>query len=55
MAPEFVGKYRILEEIAAGGQGAVYRAFDPSTGKIVTIKVLHTQHTNNDSFVERFR
>ena len=53
--PDHIGAYRILEEIAAGGQGAVYRAFDPSTGMIVAIKVLHEKNADNDSFIERFQ
>ncbi|MCZ6538439.1 MAG: protein kinase, partial [Chloroflexi bacterium] len=55
MAAEQIGKYRVIEEIASGGQGAVFRAFDPSTGMIVAIKVLHAQFANNEAFVERFR
>ena len=54
MANELIGKYRVLNEIASGGQGAVFRAFDPSTGMIVAIKVLHAQYASNKSFVERF-
>ena len=36
-----IGRYRVLEEIAAGGQGTVYRAFDSDSGQIVAVKVLH--------------
>ena len=53
--PRQIGKYQVLEEIASGGQGAVYRAFDSSTAATVAIKVLHQQHSGNESFVERFR
>ena len=55
MAPEFIGKYRVLDEIAAGGQGAVYRAFDPSTGMIVAVKVPHAHLLSSEDGVERFR
>ena len=55
MAPERIGKYQVLGEIASGGQGAVYRAFDPSTGMTVAIKVLHAQYASNEAFVERFQ
>jgi hypothetical protein len=34
MAIELIGKYRVLNEIASGGQRAVFRAFDPTTGII---------------------
>ena len=39
--PRQIGKYRILNEIASGAQGAVYRGFDPSTSTTVAVKVLH--------------
>ncbi len=55
MALERIGKYQVLEEIASGAQGAVYRAFDPSNGMTVAVKVLHAQYSNDESFVERFR
>ena len=50
-----IGKYQILEEIAAGGQGAVYRAFDPDSGQILALKVLHSSLTGDRSYIERFR
>ena len=55
MAEHRVGRYRILEEIASGSQGAVSRAFDPDTGLIVAVKVLHPEVARDPSFVERFR
>ena len=50
-----IGRYRILEEIASGSQGAVYRAFDPDSGQIVAVKVLHPSLTGNRDYLERFR
>ena len=55
MAEDRVGKYNIVEEIASGSQGAVYRAFDSDTGRIVAVKVLHPEVARDPSFVERFR
>ncbi len=49
-----IGRYQILEEIAAGGQGTVYRVFDPDTGHIVPLKVLHASLSNDTTYVERF-
>ena len=53
MAEERLGRYRILDEIASGNQGAVYRAFDPETARIVAVKVLHPTLIGNQSFLER--
>ena len=41
MSQERLGHYRILEKIATGAQGSVYRAFDPDTGLLVALKILH--------------
>ena len=42
-----IGRYQILEEIAAGGQGTVCRAFDGETRQIVVLKVLHPALSGN--------
>ena len=34
------GRFRIEAELARGGMGAVFRAFDRSTGRRVALKVL---------------
>ena len=52
---EHLGRYQLLEEIAAGGQATVHRAFDPQTGRIVALKVLHPSLTGDRSYLERFR
>ena len=49
-----IGRYQILEEIASGGQGAVYRAFDPDSGQIIAVKLLHPTQTGNREYLERF-
>ena len=55
MEQQQIGRYQILDEIASGGQGAVYRVFDPDTGQIVALKVLHGFLSNDSNYVERFR
>jgi tRNA A-37 threonylcarbamoyl transferase component Bud32 len=36
--PAFIGKYQLLEKLAEGGQGVVYRALHPGLGKEVVLK-----------------
>ena len=49
-----IGRYQILEEIASGSQGLVYRAFDPQTNQIIALKVLHSSLTSDRTYLERF-
>ncbi len=55
MEQQPIGRYQVLDEIASGGQGAVYRVFDPDTGQIVALKVLHGFLSTDSNYVERFR
>ena len=50
-----LGRYRILEEIAAGAQGTVYRGYDPEGGQIIALKVLHPTLSGDRTYIERFR
>ncbi len=47
------GRYRMLQRVAAGGMGTVYRALDLPSGREVAVKVL--DDVGSDEFVERFR
>ena len=55
MAEDHIGRYRILEEIASGAQGTVYRAFDLDARRLVAVKVLHPRLTGDESYLMRFR
>ncbi|MEO8391925.1 MAG: protein kinase [Chloroflexota bacterium] len=46
--------YELRERIGAGGFGTVYRAFQPSVGREVAIKVILPQYANHPDFVRRF-
>jgi len=40
--PFQLGRFQLLEQIGEGGQGTVYRAYDPNKAATVAIKVLNT-------------
>lgn len=50
----YLGGYRILYKIASGSFGRVFRADDPSSGRIVAIKVLRRRWTEKPQQVELF-
>jgi eukaryotic-like serine/threonine-protein kinase len=49
------GRYRILERIAAGGMGEVFRAHDAVLAREVAIKILHRSLAGDADFIDRFR
>ncbi len=51
--PEKIGKYKIVELIAQGGMGAVYKGEHPTLERPVILKKLTLR--GNPDFVERFR
>lgn len=49
-----LGHFNLLEEIAHGGMGTVYRAFDPTLNREVAIKVLRESLAQDPKFIADF-
>jgi serine/threonine protein kinase len=49
------GRYELQEVIGMGGMANVYRSYDTTEEKLVAIKILKDEYSNNDEFVRRFR
>ncbi|MCK6577681.1 MAG: protein kinase [Anaerolineae bacterium] len=49
-----LGRYELRERIGAGGTARVYKAYDPTLGRLVAIKVLYEHLAEDATFQERF-
>ena len=47
-------RYKLLEVMAAGSMGAVYKAERVPVGKLVAVKFLHASFANDSEFQARF-
>jgi serine/threonine protein kinase/tetratricopeptide (TPR) repeat protein len=50
-----IGDHEILDEIARGGMGMIYRAREPHSGRIVALKCLLAFQGDSDQALARFR
>ena len=50
-----LGQYEIIEEIGKGGMATVYRAYQPTVGRFVAVKVIHRAIAADSVASERFQ
>ena len=48
-------RYRLVSHLAKGGMSDVYLAVDVALGRRVAVKLLPKSHSEDESFVRRFR
>jgi eukaryotic-like serine/threonine-protein kinase len=52
--PQAVGKYDLLEKVAEGGMGTVYKGRNRETGEVVAVKVVAPHMAGNEVLLKRF-
>ncbi len=53
--PRYLGHYRLLECLAYGGMGEVWKALDTKLNRVVAIKLLRSEWRRSSEFVTRFK
>src|SRR5689334_4259829 len=53
-AMQTIGNYDLLEKIAEGGMGTVYKGRNRQTNQIVAVKIVPPNMANNAVFLKRF-
>jgi serine/threonine protein kinase len=53
--PRYLGHYRLLECLAYGGMGEVWKALDTKLNRIVAVKLLRSELRRSSDFVTRFK
>jgi WD40 repeat protein/tRNA A-37 threonylcarbamoyl transferase component Bud32 len=53
--PRFLGEYELLDEIARGGMGVVYRARQEKLNRLVAVKLIRSASLAGDDDLRRFR
>src|SRR6185295_6243078 len=49
-----IGSYKILSPIAEGGMGKVFKAYDPLLDRLLALKVMKDELSENEAFCKRF-
>ncbi len=50
-----LGHYILMEKLAEGGMGIVFKAFEPALGRSVAIKVLLPEYAKNETYIRHFQ